>query len=295
MSPGEPAADTLLTPAIGLDKRSYRRDLSRAFWFALVNTPAGIRLLPWQLRRALDQIDAGGHPFAVSYPLARWGFGGALVLEIDPNRLETWLVSFASRGGRLVALRDFFVGSGDWSPLLHDITVSPLHNEIVDLIAHDLQIEDCPVYHRAIERLATEGPFVRNYVRLTRREDILTYFQHYVDLIDSVKTHGLMRRAERPDPGTLGGLRSRYHQMIETDVGVAVDRDGRLHRFRGGFHRTAIAKCLGLERMPVAVKLVHADWLKGVMAETGLPPHQAVIAGLESLQNRSTLASGVPG
>ena len=35
--------------------------------------------------------------------------------------------------------------------------------------------------------------------------------------------------------------------------------------------------------MPVAVKLVHADWLRGVIAETGLPPHEAVIAGIEVL------------
>ena len=283
---GERAVGAPLTPAIGLDKRSYRRDVSRAFWFALGNTPVGGKLLPWQLRRALGQTSAGGGPCGVSYPLARWGFGDALVTEIDPNRLETWLVSFATRAGRPVALRDFFVGSGDWSPLLHDITDSPLHNEIVDLIAHDLNIEACPVYHRALQRLAAEGPFVRNYIRLARQEDVLAYFQHYVDLIKSVKAQGLMRKADRSDPsgsGTLGGLRSRYHQMIETDVGVAVDRDGRLHRFRGGFHRTAIAKCLGLERMPVVVKLVHAEWLRGVMAETGLPPHQAVIAGVESL------------
>ena len=137
-----------------------------------------------------------------------------------------------------------------------------------------------------LARLSDEGPFVRNYIRLARPEDVQIYLQHYVDVIESVREHGLLRKSQCAgvrDRGTVGGLRSRYHQLIETDVGVAIDRDGRLHRFRGGFHRTAIAKGLGLDRMPVAVKLVHAEWLKGVMAKTGLPPHQAVVAGIEAL------------
>ena len=280
----ESAAVLRMAPADGVDKRSYRRDVSRIFWFALSNTPLGTMLLPSQLRRALSETEAGR--FALSYPLARWGFGEALVTEVDPHRLETWLLSFAMRDGDPVALRDFFVGSGDWSSLLRDVATSPLHHEIVELLAHDLKIEDCPVYHRMVARLSAEGPFVRNYIRLSRPEDVQAYLQHYVDLIESVRARGLLRKAERAnagDRGTVGGLRSRYHQLIETDVGVAVDRDGRLHRFRGGFHRTAIAKGLGLDRMPVAVKLVHAEWLKGVMADTGLPPHQAVIAGIEAL------------
>jgi len=275
-----------LTAAGGLDKRSYRRDASRAFWFAIGNTPLGSMLLPSRMARALERTEAEEGRFALSYPLARWGFGEALVMEINPERLETWLLSFAMRDGDPVALRDFFIGSGDWSPLLRDIATSSLNREIVELLAHDLNIEDCPVYHHMVARLSVEGPFVRNYIRLARPEDVQVYLQHYADLIESVREQGLLRKSQRTgvrERGTVGGLRSRYHQLIETDVGVAVDRDGRLHRFRGGFHRTAIAKGLGLDRMPVAVKLVHAAWLRGVMAKTGLPPHRAVIAGIEAL------------
>jgi len=275
-----------LRPAGAEDKRSYRRDAARAFWFALGNTPIGNLVLPHQMRRALNKIEDGRGNFALPYPLARWTYGDGLVTEVDPARLRTWLLSFATRESELVVLRDFFVGSGDWSPMLRDVETSPLHREIVELVANDLDCEKCPSYRRLVEQVASEGPIVRNYIRLGNREDVHAYFQHYADLIESIRADGLRRSAGRerqPEAGTVGGLRSRYHEMIETDVGVAVDRDGRLHRFRGGFHRTAIAKCLELERMPVAVKLVHADWLRGVIAETGLPPHEAVIAGIRSL------------
>lgn len=277
---------TRLRPAGAEDKRSYRRDASRAFWFALGNTPIGNMVLPYQMRRALEIAQRQSGRFALSYPLARWSYGDALVTEVDPARLSTWLLSFATCDGELVVLRDFFVGSGDWSPMLRDVETSPLHQEIVELVANDLDYEKCPSYRRLVEQVASEGPIVRNYIRLGSRQDVQAYFQHYSALIESVRTNGLRRKTERagqPEAGTVGGLRSRYHEMIETDVGVAVDRDGRLHRFRGGFHRTAIVKCLELERMPVAVKLVHADWLRGVIAETGLPPHEAVIAGITSL------------
>ena len=275
-----------LRPAGAEDKRSYRRDASRAFWFALGNTPIGNLVLPHKLKRALKTTEARSGTFALPYPLARWSYGDGLVTDVDPGRLSTWLLSFAARDGNLVVLRDFFLGSGDWSPMLRDMETSPLHQEIVELVANDLDCEKCPIYRRLVEQVASEGPIVRNYIRLGSREDVHAYFQHYADLIVSIRADGLRRSAERerqPEAGTVGGLRSRYHEMIETDVGVAVDRDGRLHRFRGGFHRTAIAKCLELERMPVAVKLVHADWLRGVIAETGLPPHEAVIAGIRSL------------
>ena len=149
---GKGTGGARLTVAGGLDKRSYRRDAARAFWFALGTTPLGSRLLPSRLARALEETEAKDGRFALSYPLARWGFGEALVTEIDPDRLETWLLSFAMRDGDPVALRDFFVGSGDWSALLHDIATSPLNREIDELLAHDLRIEDCPVYHRMVER-----------------------------------------------------------------------------------------------------------------------------------------------
>ena len=283
---GIPQQTSLLPAAAADAKRSYRRDAWRAFWFALANTPLSAAVMPPKMRRALKTTEARSGSFALPYPLARWHYGDALVVEVDPRRLTTWLLSFAAHGEDLVVLRDFFVGSGDWSPMTRDIEATPLHREIVELFANELDIEKCPSYGKLIERLETNGPFTRNYIRLASADDVKAYFQHYVALIDSVRRQGLVRSSRLGgghEPSGFGGLRSRYHDMIETDAGVAVDRDGRLHRFRGGFHRTAVAKCLELERMPVAVKLVHAGWLRGVIAETGLPPHEAVVAGIRSL------------
>ena len=77
---------------------------------------------------------------------------------IDPHRLETWLLSFAMRDGDPVALRDFFVGSGDWSALLRDVASSPLHHEIVELLAHDLKMRrNARAYRRLVEQSGVRG------------------------------------------------------------------------------------------------------------------------------------------
>ena len=77
----------------------------------------------------------------------------------------------------------------------------------------------------------------------------------YVDrLIDSVKQHGVLPQTEVT---ALHDASGRHSDEIEVNIG----RNGEF-LFQDGRHRLAIAKVLGLTRVPVKVRVRHAEWQK---------------------------------
>jgi hypothetical protein len=46
---------------------------------------------------------------------------------------------------------------------------------------------------------------------------------------------------------------------------------------------SAAARELGLASLPVQVKLVHMNWLRKLVGETGLSAHEALVVGLKRL------------
>lgn len=237
-----------------------------------------------ELAAALEQAPAAGLRYAIPFSLAERVLGGALLIEANPQTMRHWLVSEAKSEEKLETPRDYFVVDGPLGPLRRKVEDSQLDAEARELIACQGDHRSTRLFESLARRLSKQGAFHRNGVLFRSPADIEAYCRHHLALIESIKAHGVVRRsdlarigASRPTPN------AGFLERVEADAGVAVGPNGRLLRYRGGFHRTAAARELGLNRMPVQVKLVHLGWLRGVVDETGLESYDALIAGLKGL------------
>lgn len=68
-----------------------------------------------------------------------------------------------------------------------------------------------------------------------------------------IKEHGYLSQQELEAERSLFSLR-------DTEIGVGIDRDGTIVHVGGGQHRLSIAKLLEIERVPVHVRVRHAEW-----------------------------------
>jgi hypothetical protein len=228
---------------------------------------------------------------------AHWYFGSRLHLEIDPARLRRRISDYVVGRDGMRWIGTSFLDAADWSRALTPIKASPIHREMMEIVAVDSDFRSTRAY-AAFRRAAEIGrPIRRNGIRLTGREEIDAYFRYCLDLISSVKAHGAVRRHfEAPRLLSLKHWRARppILDRTERDVGIAIDEDGELIRHLGGKHRTAIAQVLRLASIPVEVRLVHVGWLAGQVRDTQLPPHLALREGLQRVAaSKPTQAAGV--
>ena len=82
--------------------------------------------------------------------------------------------------------------------------------------------------------------------------DVKRRFQYIDDLVSSIRRFGLLLPSE---VGAAQDPTARYSDEIEINIG----RTGEL-LFQDGRHRLAIAKVLGLPRVPVRVRVRHLEW-----------------------------------
>ncbi len=137
---------------------------------------------------------------------------------------------------------------------------------------------------------------VRNQVVLDSRELIDEYFVATEQLVDSIRTHGLMRR-ERKNIAAFEGISSSRvrplsSEVTERNIGVALGASGELYRVCAGNHRTAAALALGLRSMPVELSLIHTDFLRRSMVQANC---DALAAVLECVRFAKTEYSPQPG
>ena len=239
-----------------------------------------------ELAAALGQAPSAGLRYAVPFPLAARVLGEALLIEANPQEMRHWLVSEAKSGEKLETPRDYFVVDGPLGPLRRRLDDSQLDAEARELIACQGDYHSTRLFETLSRRLSKQGSFHRNGVLFRTPADIDAYCQHHLELIASIKAHGVVRRSDLARAGVSAARstsNAAFLERMEADAGVAVGPNGRLLRYRGGFHRTAAARELGLTRMPVQVKLVHLGWLRGVTDETRLEPFDALLEGLKRL------------
>lgn len=186
-------------------------------------------------------------------------------------RLHDWL----DYHGRPAHVGRFFQLGGNWQPLLSPIDDSLVMREAEQLHAAGFRFADTVVYDQYVRRIAMGKPVLRGKVFLDSVDLIDAYFSRYVALFRSIETDGLQHHAVhdrlQPKPGGpqqrepqrvgLSSWRQRLAEWGEREIGVAIGENGDIHRLPGGQHRTAIARVLGLPRLPVQVRLVHAGWL----------------------------------
>jgi hypothetical protein len=233
-------------------------------------------LFPRRLAAAVAQREAGGLPSLPSAH-ARWYFGGALVVWTDPSGLTARLHERVRDGEKIVRLADRFLDCGDWSDVISQVARVADHRDMLELVAFGERYPEMQAFRKMIDRIARGRP-VRRYRRsLDSEAKVHAYFRYFLALIDSIRTHGYRSRGQfgaARTPAALG-VRGRF-AFRQREIGVAIDADGRLLRFLGGRHRTAIAQALALPVVPVEIRLVHADWLAGEVRRAGLPPGEAL-------------------
>ncbi len=263
---------------------SYARRLSG------VATPLlGSRLVfPNMFDKAIERLLAGSDDVLVLPDHARWYFGRALNLDIDPARLTARISDFVRDQHGAHWIGTSFLDAGDWSAALRPLAGSPVHREMSELVAAGLDFRGTAAYAEMIAAAGRGRPLKRNGIRLTGPAQVDAYFGYCVDLVKSMRKHGVVPRRE------FRGFRKRWLKhhgarppqldTAERDIGVAIGAGGELVRHLGGKHRTAIAQALAMPKIPVEVRLVHIAWLAGAMERTGLPAHRALPQALQAFR-----------
>lgn len=273
--------------AVGVRNQPPRPGPFAQVWSAVTAPVLASRVVfPRRFDAAVARRAAAGIPPAH----ALWYFGAALRLWIDPRLLRSRLSDFVFDGQRPRWIGSSFLDGGDWSAALADVDKSPVHREMVELVAADLDFRKTGSYRQFLKRARQGRPYARNGIVLARRDQVDAYFRYCADLARSVRADGLVPRREFGRYGTgraqHAAARPRMLDFAERDIGVAISETGTFVRHLGGKHRTAVALALQLPRIPVEVRLVHTGWLQDEMRRTGLPAHKALPDALSRLQER---------
>jgi hypothetical protein len=222
--------------------------------------PRVLRLFHWLDARGLRRA-------GLPYPLAESYFGDALTLRFDPKKI-TRRVSMYFGVSRLLATHNFIVG-GDWEPDAEPLHAHPKFIEMRSLLDSHPDFRACEAYAQRVQEMEQGMARKHRNTYLDSIERIDAYFQHYVCLIYSLRAHGCRSQHE------VGG--------DDAKIGVAIGQSGEVMQFRKGNHRRALAKLLGLERIVVGVRMIHAAWLRECVLRYGPPPAVALRAGLSEL------------
>ncbi len=270
-------------------ERPRRPDLYARRLSGVATPLLGSRLLfPRIFDKAVERLLDGSDDVLVLPDHARWYFGRALNFNIDPARLTARLSDFVrdERGPHWIGTS--FLDTGDWSKAVRPLARSPVHREVSELVAADLDFTKTRAYGELLAAAGRGRPARRYGVPLAGPAEVDAYFRYCVDLIRSMRKHGIVPRRE------FRSFRKRWfrHRDVrppkfegsERDIGVAIGAGGELVRHLGGKHRTAIAQAVGLHSIPIEIRLVHVGWLAGEMERTGLPAHQALGQALRALR-----------
>jgi hypothetical protein len=170
--------------------------------------------------------------------------------------------------------------------MLDPIRSTSTYRDVAEIVEAQGAYRATRAYRTALERAARGKPVCRNFVALRSPALVEGYFRRTAELCRSLARHGLRRLAEHARAAhAFCDLRIRrpWVELAESDIGIAIGASGEVYRFASGKHRTAAAQALGLRAIPVEVRMVHAEWLRSVMAASGLPPIAALLRGIGAL------------
>ena len=213
----------------------------------------------WLLDQRLNAWEKHRHP--VPAALAEQVLGEKLIAWVSPSSLTTRLaaVGYAKDGSISHDWRSQFIFDGEFEHLLSPVNNSKLDEEINQLFAEQMNWRTTQAYHDLHKHLNVRGSLRHNNVLIREQADLDRYFERYVRLAEIINKHGYKTRAELSRVRRSSMKRQWWIETGEQEVGVAIGPDGEVWRFGGGYHRTAIARNLGLDAMPVRVRLVHAE------------------------------------
>lgn len=210
------------------------------------------------LRDLLASASSWALPFAGDYLQFHAYFGDQLVIDIDPRQVIHQFPPNRRIYGQKVAASNFVLGRGSWLPLFEALDNSVIHGEVAELLALDGDYRKTAGHAALVERLGTDKPPIRNLQTLDSIEQIGCYFEDVNRLIASIRDNGFRRRPHYDGLESVAEAakasspaRPVLVELMESEIGVAVDADGSLVRVGPGNHRMAIARQLGCARVPV--------------------------------------------
>lgn len=233
-------------------------------------------LFPARLAAVLDPARRDAACRSVSSTHARWFFGDSLVLWTDPQKLSERLLDRVRGNGRDVRLAERFLDGGDWGDVIVPADTAE-SRETAELVQYRTDYPEMPTFRTMLARIRKGGRVGRYRQVIDSEEKLHAYFRYFLELTERIESQGFREQsALGPTEDPLGrAVRGRYADR-QRDIGAAVDERGRLLRFLGGRHRTAIAQALKLPVVPVEIRIVHADWLAEECRRTALPPVDAL-------------------
>ena len=242
------------------------------------------RVFPHRFDRAFSELLANSATATVVPEHAIWYYGPALHLDIDPQRLQHRISDWVLGPDGVRWTGASFLDSADWSAAITPLMQSPIHREMLEIVAAGGNPRDTKAYRTLMRAIQLGRPSRRNNVTLASVDAVEAYIRYCRDLIKSMRKRGVVRHSQS---GSFHRLRLKHrdarpvvHDSTERDIGVAITENGELIRHLGGKHRTAIAQALKLPTIPVEVRMVHTTWLARQVKGTGLPAHLALVEGI---------------
>ena len=238
--------------------------------------------------RTVKRIAAeGGRALPVAQ--AHFHFSDALLLSVDPKSVKLRLLDYFMDRGHPSWIGSYFVDGSEWQSILTPVAKSSSHAEVIELCRTRENFREGQRYQRYATKINAGGMLRRNRVVLDTIGKLDGYFEYYLTLIADIEKHGIVPHSELGLRGQTGNrhrwTRTFWQDLAERDIGVAIDADGRLVRHTNGKHRMAAALALGLPRIPVEIRMVHARWLAREAEKRGLSPTDALLATLEEARS----------
>jgi hypothetical protein len=235
-----------------------------------------------RMLRDLKKLPESPERSLVSPRDARIYYGSALLRWVPTRHVTRTLATQVHARGRPVWLRDRFIDAGDWSEISKPVAESFHHQWFNDLVWSGAPAAS-PSYRKLMRMMEAGRPMQVGPLVLDSVAAIESYRRYCESLLDSIRTHGVTPRQLTPDFAPARG-RDPRSERTEGDIIVAVGPNGEFYRMLAGRHRICAAQALGLDRVPVNIRLVHATWLWAMADRYGVPPHQAFASWLETLE-----------
>jgi len=206
------------------------------------------RVIPvfWRLRLKKYYYELIGYE-AVGDPLRVYDVDSSEIAYVVRNNTLDWRIP------------EFGIKNGEWDlekPLeFDDLRIFQMLEKRFE---ESIEWEKTEHYRRGIERLENGG-FVGVLDNPVQSVDKYEQYLNYLDgLYESIEDSGYRRQEElRPEDDFAG----RDIHPAFNEIQVFIGRDGRII-CESGIHRTAIAKILGIDEVPVRTRVRHSEWQK---------------------------------
>jgi hypothetical protein len=262
--------------AVELTSQHHRLRLTKLAWhsavaevcFGVAHRAATARLFERAIERALHQAPDTAPAFTLPAAIALKALGNSALAEVPTSALNKRLHDWVRYEGKAAFSGDYFICSADWSAWLTDLSSSSVMTEANQMHQAGLDYKSTRIYAKHLQNIERGAAVIRNKVSLDTPLKLNAYFNRFVALFESIQKHGVLplKQARNCDEAlsTSSSVRSWRTNFGEKDIGVAIGPDAELVLLPGAKHRLAIARVLGIARVPVQMRMVHKAWLQRI-------------------------------